>query len=309
MDSYTITDIYGNIEKHLVLTGTTTGIRSDALVDMTLFSSIPSPPTYSNFFAFFSNDGNESLDDVVVTDSLVVVSTRNIVQGLPVIDFLHINKPYSMGQSIFSFPVNHLTLGSPVADSPVLLEHETNNKYAATFKNSGSHTMSMLQLTGPSIVNNCLRIFMDNYETDIPMELKYNRFSSVYDLLAHHYSARNPDYYLMFQIYHITPDVINNIVPYGDITFFNNSTVWSIDPTKNAYFVASGDSTNYPKWFRYKHDTWENCPRPSAYEYFNEKLPSKDYQTDRLFFEGFFYREEKLIPIPFTIDISNTCKQ
>lgn len=272
LDCYQIEDMT-YYENHIVMTGTT-GTRSNVLVDKIMGGTIPYPPfppyPLSLCEVYFSNNENESFDDVMVTDNYVVVSTRNKAAGLPVVDFWQFDKPTLSMMYIFNSNIHHIRLGSPYADTPVFLEHESGDRYAAVYKDGGFPRIVMLKLGAPNIFNNCVEILDDEMETIIPMDIKYNGDSAVYDILARiKYYRNDPNYYWVpMQIYHITPTIVNNQTIFGNGTRYANRRVWSIDPMfSTPYFSASGDESQIPRMFRYRHDQWIQCPERFLYKF------------------------------------------
>lgn len=266
---------FPDYEDHIIMTGTTTGGRSDVLVDRLLFSPIPVPPVPISYSCdiHYSLDESESFDDIAVTKNFVVVSTRRKLEGLTVVDFWHFKKPTSIGDHIFYPNFGHLYLASPAAESPVILEHISADRYAAAYKIEGYPVytrMTMVQADASiGSVTNSVEIFVDNNLVNVPMDLKYNGEKDVLDILARRIIDKSaPDAPPLMHIYHVTQDVINHIAPMGDGTIYPNNLLWSIDPTKSSpYFVASGSDYWFPRYFKYLTDQWKNCPVPFEYRY------------------------------------------
>lgn len=268
-------------ETHIVLIGTTGG-RNDALMDYSICFNYPGIEK-----VYYSDDETESFDDVEATVDRVVVSTRKQVDGIPVVVFREYPRPTTVMASIFSGIVhNTLRVSSPAACTPVYLEHKVNNQYAAVYKVCGYSRFVMLEMDAGNYYINSVEIFVDNAQTVKPTEIKYNRKSDVYDILAsrNEWFREDPDWLPQMQIYHITPAVMNNIAPLGYGTWFpdRDYMLWSIDPQKSTdYFVASGDFYFKTQMFRYKHDEWETCPDSLKYRYDIGKLEGqkKDFET------------------------------
>jgi len=267
---------YGDMiykEGHIVMTGTT-GTRSDVLVHKIMYATVPEPPMPPSPLSvcdiYFSQNKEESFDDVAVTKDYVVVSTRNKVSGIPIVDFWHFDRPTMTLMSLLSSNIHHLRLGSPSAETPVFLEHTVGNDYAAVFKNGVFSRMDVLLLTAPNNINRCVEIFGDEAGTIIPIEIKYNTRSSVTDILARTiYYRDNPEYqFVPMQIFHVTPAVISNLVSWGEGSMYQDHFLWSLDPAKGSpWFFASGGDGLLPNLFKYKHDQWERCPEHFHYKF------------------------------------------
>lgn len=289
LDFYRIHEgiIYPNYENHLVMTGTTTGARTDVVVDMLIYTIIPYPiPPVTPYGCemYFSNDEDENFDDVAVTSDHVVVSSRRKVEEIPVIDFYQFERPSMLGNTIFSSSFTHLLVWSPAAETPVLLEHVSGDDYAAVYKIEGFVQMVMHQINVLSGIVSSVEILGGEPAIVIPMDIKYNRKTSVFDILAkREYSKNVPDEFLPMQIYHVTPDVVNHVAILGDGTKYPGNFVWSIDPTKEtAFFVASGAEYWLPKMFKYRHDQWKDCPESFEYNYEIGKPGYKLEEVDKV---------------------------
>lgn len=308
-------DLY--YEYHIVMTGTT-GTRSDVLVHKIMLATIPEPPFPPNPLdycdVYFSNNENENFDDVAVTDNYVVVSTRNKVNGTPFIDFWQFEKPTLSLMPLLYSNINHLRLLTLHPETPVFLEHISDDDYAAVYKKNNDNKMSMLLLNAPNTVVKAVDIAEDESHTIIPIDIKYNKKSSVFDILARsRYRDNEERLFALMQIYHVTQDIINNIAPYGLGTWYSGfRLLWSIDPTRwSNYFVASGAESQMPRLFKYKHDEWKQCPKKFYYDYsilfpneviFKDKLPQyKLYKLDRIE----FVTRIREIPFPVTCPQSN----
>ncbi len=253
-------------ETHLVMTGTTTGGRSDALLDMNL-----SVPYGINCQAYVSNEENEIFDDVAVTKNNVVVSVRKEAYGFPVIDFWQFPQPTTLGSFILSSGFDRLRLASPVVETPVFLEHTANDKFAAVSKVNGFNRMVFMK---PDVLTNTCKIveiYGDELKTLIPMDIKYNTKGKVYDILARRYRPKDSvKYDPPMRIYHVTAPVINGYAPYGEGIWYPDHSVWSIDPKNNPQndmFVASGSWGGTLSFFRYWHNQWVKCPERFEYDY------------------------------------------
>ena len=284
---------YGDMlyyEGHLIMTGTT-GTRSNVLVHKIMYATIPEPPfppnPIDNCDIYFSENKEESFDDVAVTDKYVVVSTRNNLSGIPIVDFWHFDKPSLPLMPLLSSNIHHLRLGSPIAETPVFIEHTKEEDYAAVYKSGVFFRMDMLLLTAPSNINSCVEIFGDESETTIPIEIKYNINSSVIDILARTIYYRDDMEYqfLPMQIYHVTTAVINNSVSFGDGTRFPDRFLWSLDPSKRTNcFFASGGEGLLPNLFKYRHDQWKRCPEHFYYR-FDVGSPKGNLEEKNIEFE------------------------
>ena len=108
---------------------------------MTLFSN----PMF-NCLIHFASAPDEYYDDVATTVNNVVVSTRNVEpDGTPVVNLWEYVRPTAPGTTIFQTSVSRKRITSPIADSPVLLEHIANSEYSAVYKNSGYSRISVLK--------------------------------------------------------------------------------------------------------------------------------------------------------------------
>lgn len=265
----------------------TTGRRPDVLVDVDLGGLVPGSPMPPILLDALhaSTDENEYFDDVAVTDNHVVISTRRKMEGIPIIDFWQFDFPPYAGSCILPFNVTHYRYGSPVAESPVILEHSQGDEFAAVCKVAGYSKMAMLLIDPLTATAKTVEIMGDECETLIPMDIKYKNLGKVYDILARNEQYRNvPEIYLpTMQIYHVTQNVINNVPPLGDgtnyiDTFYN---IWSIDNIKASnYFVASGDGANYPVMLKYSYYQWRPCSSRFQYQYLTGKIeaaPKEDH--------------------------------
>lgn len=271
---------FGIFDIHVVSTGTT-GSRSDALVDMVMMSSLPGGvPINCNLY--LSNDTNENLDDVAVTDNYVIVSSRTKDKGDLVVNFWHFGRPTVVGENIFCTSINNLCVKTPIAETPVFLEHTKVNDYVATYKIKGYSRIAMLQLEALNTNYNSVEITGIPMGNIFPMDIKYNRRNGVYGILARGEAGINLDYDLQMKIYHITPAIIQNTAPYGEGTWYPYNQVWSIDPQKKTAnrFVASAGLSNLVRMLRYNHYQWPGCS--SRFEY--------NYDIGK--FEGTLYKPE-----------------
>lgn len=311
IDFYVAGDLLLHYEEHIVMTGST-GTRSDVIVDKVVFSTVPPPPFPPPYpplgcRVYFSNNEYENFDDIAVTDNYIVVSSRSKIEGIPVIDFWQFDRPPSAGMYLFPSMVNHLRVGSPSAETPVFLEHAASDDYAAVYKVSGFSPMAMLLLTAPNTFVNCVEI-MGEETINIPMDIKYNKKTDVFDILARsRYRDDSERIYAQMQIYHVTPAVISNTVPYGMGTKYSGfRLLWSIDPTKDSYhFVASGAESQIPRLFKYRHDQWKSCPDRLIYRYETGKLENA-FKRDEISDYKVYKLEQKTIEtwlhkIPFPL--------
>ena len=262
LDYYRIDDNWGMFEDHLVLTGTTTGSRSDVIVDKMLFSTFPPGPSGSNTFIYFSNNLDEHFDDVITTENYIVVSSRNKRNNNPVADFWQFVKPAPGVSSIFSSPIQHKIISNPAPATPIFLEHHKEDQYAAVYRDALYSKITMVHLNAPNTVNYCIGISDDEFHTNHPIEIKYNKKSDIFDILARAEYYRTPNAFVPSQIYHISQDVINNMVSFGNGTRYFDEFVWSIDPLKNTYYFSA--SGNNFKIYKYRHDFW-GCSNSFSY--------------------------------------------
>ena len=253
-------------ETHLVMTGTSRAGHTDVLVDIT--KSI-TPPIYGNIYE--SNNENESIDDVAVTDKYVVVSTRNKENGIPLIYYWQFDRPQLLGQDIFSVSMKRIRVSSPISESPVSLEHTEDDNDAAVYKNSGYQQIEMTLLEAPYTIHGGFTIFGDQFnECTIPTDIKYSKNTNVYDILAHK-ETHLVDYVIFpeMRIYHVTSDELGNISLLGNGTRYPYNEIFSIDHVGGGYFVASGrgfESTAL-RMFEYKYNKWDECPEKFNYPY------------------------------------------
>ncbi len=293
-------------ETHIVLIGTTGG-RNDALMDYSICFNYPGIEK-----VYYSDDETESFDDVEATVGFVIVSSRKQVDGIPVVVFNEFHRPTTVMASIFSGLVyNTLRVSSPATCTPVYLEHKVNNQYAATYRVNGYYRFVMLEMDAGNNNINSVEIFGDDAHTVHPTEIKYNRKSEVYDILARSGSVRDdPDWLPQMQIYHITPAVMNNMAPLGYGTWFwdRDYQIWSIDPQRSSdYFVASGVFSSKPQMFRYKHDEWELCPDSINYRYDTGKLEGYEKQEEILAYMVYHMPYTRFEPISYSIPFIEWC--
>ncbi len=256
-------------EDHLVMTGARS-LRSDVIVDVIVGANTYAPP-FTICSIYYSDNDYESFDDVAATDKHVVVSTRTRVEGDPVVDFWQFDKPSASWTYILPSNVKHLTLGSPASDTPIILEHIEAENYAATYKMSGYPYIVMLRMSTDSINVKTVIITGGLNNAIIPMDIKYNSVNQVFDILARNPNSREEIdetglRLIPMQIYHITPYIFSGS-PYGNGTNFTNPYyhLWSIDPTRTSYFVASGDRDYRATLIGYSPTQWVNCPQSFIY--------------------------------------------
>ncbi len=300
LDLYEVYDGYSPVgEVHLVSTGTTTGDRTDALIDMTLFSN----PMF-NCLIHFASAPDEYYDDVATTVNNVVVSTRNVEpDGTPVVNLWEYVRPTAPGTTIFQTSVSRKRITSPIADSPVLLEHIANSEYSAVYKNSGYSRISVLKTNvGASASINAVDILWLEgmvVPKDIKWECRYRNF----DVLTFGHPAEE----FRTQIYHLPPSVFDGTAPNGTGTRYSYSLLWSIDPCRYPYcdFVVSGSWGQQPRLCRYYYNHTGDCPDEFEYYYalgkigfnfFNSLLPfvrGRNISISRL--------EPRQVDIPFPL--------
>lgn len=299
LDLYQIVE-YPTTETHLVMTGST-GTRPDALVEVKHVLG----STLSHCNVYVSNDETERLDDVAVTRKYVVVSSRREENGIPVVTFRSFHLPTMMGGGIFAASsVNTLLVSSPAADSPVLLDYPGTNiidGYAAVYKIQGYSRFVMLRLNAAASYISSVEILGDDAQTVYPVDIQYNKKSSVYDILAQNIYARDERYFShRMQIYHVTPQVYNNQVPYGEGSKYLTDglflKLWSIAPLQwSDYFVASGDFSQMPWLFRYNHNMWKYCPERFEYIFDVGEPKSISRECLIIYKRHYFEKKEKQI--------------
>lgn len=294
---------------HLVMTGTTDGSRSDVLLDVNI-----SIPFGYNCTAYMSADKNENIDDVAVTDNKVFASVRREEYGFPVIEFWRFDKPTtpSPGLFIFSSGVNRFRMTSPVAETPVFLEHTTGDQFAAVSKVSSFPRMAMMKPNVTNNICNIVEIFGDTNWTLYPMDIKYNRQGLVYDILAREYFKIDPKYNPLMQIYHISQDVINNTVPYGLGTRYPQNHVWSIDPKNNSHqyqFIASGKYDIKLRFYQYYYYQWNGCPDYFEYSFDTgeRKMVLDDSPLSPIY--TYILKRNNLTPQIKTKDFIDVCRE
>lgn len=292
-------------DTHLIMTGCTE-TRVDALVDLCMTN------TSATCKISFSHDETENYDDVVITDNYVYVSSRREDNGIPIVVFKRYPKPNYLAASIFYTPnVPTLHVSSPIASTPVYLEHVTSDIFAAVYKVWGYYRMAMLEVNGTSGNINCVEILGSDTMPVHPTEIKFYKDSSVYDILARLENVRDEDYYLRppMRIYHVTQQVLNNQTPMGYGTWYADTyyRLWSIDPLKSSgFFVASGDGGQRPFFFRYKYDEWKLCPKWFGYRFDTGKLMGIEKTEERTYEKI----DIKKLELPLRIDIipmGDTC--
>lgn len=262
LDVYKIYNMmYGpNPEWHLVATGTTTGVRTDVLIDMMKFTTL----TY-NCLIHYSFDPDEYFDDVSTTKDYVVVSTRDMEsEETPVVNFWEYDTPTVPGMTIFNTSVSRKRISNSVADSPVLLEHMTNNEYLAAYKNSGYSRIAVLKTaTGTPVPINVVNILWLEGNV-VPRDIKWQSWVSNVDVLT----FGHPTDEYRTQIYHLPSAVIGGTTTNGTGTRYSGIKIWSIDPCiyPNRDFVASGSKFQNPKLCRYYYNYTGDCP--DEFEYY-----------------------------------------
>lgn len=270
LDVYTIMEIYGIEEVHLVATGTTSGVRSDAIVDMSM-SAVP-----TNCDIYISNDENQSFDDVAATKNYVAVSARNKVQGIPVVDFLFFKRPGHTWQSIFSSNANIFRVTSPTPDSPVVLEHTKDDSVAAVYIIAGFSQMAMLRTEALNANYQIYQITAGQSWPAIPIDIKYHKPTSNYAILARTGNRQDPDFDPPMHIYHVTPSDLNGTSLLGNGTRYTDVMyhLWSLEPQRgfSPQFFISGDAAHIPYLFRIYNNQWGKCTDRFGYYYANGNL-------------------------------------
>ena len=290
---------------HLVMTGTTDGSRSDVLVDININTPYGGG---SNCRAYISADESENIDDVAVTEHTVVVSVRKKAYGFSVIDFWRFAQPTTTTQFIFSSNPDRCRITSPVAETPVFLEHTTGDKFVAVCKEAFYARMTLLIPDAVNSLCGVAEIYGDSNQTLYPMDLKYNRQVKVYDILARECGKGAPKYDPIMQIYHVTQAVLTNQVSFGTGTWYPHNYVWSIDPLNKAYdnrFIASGGYGLLPRFFRYIHSQWLLCPEYFEYKFVNGKR-QMNCETETLSpIKSYYISRDDMVsrklPIPFPV--------
>lgn len=257
-------------EKKMVATGTTDGVRSDALAELTLFAS----PTF-NLQIHVSYGEHEYFDDVAQTSGHIVVSSRNVENNYSVVNLWQYQNPLTPGMSMFNFPVYKKQITFLPADSPVYLEYMDNNEYSAVYKN---RTYSHITVLKTDVLNTTPVSGADilGVEEGVkPKDIKWNPKTDVYDVLTFYHSSTT---YPM-QIYHLPSSAFNSPMYMGAGTKYANVQLWSIDPCLSAspYFMASGSVGSLPKLFRYSSSGKDECP--DTFYYFYEKVMPEWYYS------------------------------
>lgn len=290
------------IEKgiHLVMTGTTDGTRSDVLVDVPVFV-IP-----GDFKIYFSDDDNENFDDVAVTADYVVVSSRNRVQEIPIIEFLYFKKPSYTGQHIFLFPHDRFFVYNPVVETPVFLEHVEANNYVAVYKVEGFSRIAMLALNVANASYRAFEIMADQSWPNIPIDIKYSMGKSIYCILARVRGGYNPN--PPTQIYRVTSDdLLGNTSNGLGLKYTENYTYfWSLDRLTDGTqrFVTSGGTGNLSTMLWFDPLQVYGCADRFVYQYNVGKLNGsfeKDLVLDivtKIIPINEYENREKNIPFP-----------
>ena len=260
---------YGEIR--MVSIGTSSGVRSDVLVDLTTNTLFP-----MNCDMHFSYSENENFDDVAVTDKYVVVSSRNKEQENLVVDFWYYKKPHYVGQDIFNSNANRFRIYSPMIDSPVILEHTRKDSVAAVYKVAGFNRMAMLSLNVPDDTYRIFEIMGDTTETVFPIDIKYNTRNSVYAILAHKEGRMDITFIPPMQIYFVTQNDLAGLTINGQGTNYIDEYfhIWSLAPLRKTSddFVASGSAIDFPRLFHFNNVKWGPCSNNFEYQYYRGNL-------------------------------------
>lgn len=307
LDVYTIMEIYGIEEVHLVATGTTSGVRSDAIVDMSM-SAVP-----TNCDIYISNDENQSFDDVAATKNYVAVAARNKVQGIPVVDFLFFKRPGHTWQSIFSSNANIFRVTSPTPDSPVVLEHTKVDSVAAVYKIAGFSQMAMLRTEALNTNYQIYQITAGQSWPAIPIDIKYHKPTSNYAILARTGNRQDPDFDPPMHIYHVTPADLNGTSLLGNGTRYTEVVyhLWSLEPQRgfSPQFFISGDAGQIPYLFRIYNNQWGKCTDRFGYFYANGNLKGeweeKALSPRSYYLEIQQHEPRDKRPIPFPVECDN----
>ena len=318
LDFYRFEDM-AYFEEHLVMIGTR-GKRSDALVHTIIAATIPAPPAppfgINNYDIYFSTDESENFDDVAAIDNYVVVSTRREENNLPIIDFWQFEKPTTSLTSFLNSNIHHIRMGSPAAETPVILEHYGADNYAAVYKNDGYPRMTMLRFTAPYNINinGSIDIDGDTTNTVIPIDIKYNNKAGVFDILARDGTHRDDpeSSAIPMQIYHLTPNILSGANSNGIGTRYTDDVfrLWSIDPLKESlFFVSSGECNNIPYLFKYTYYAWNECPLP--FEFLCIFGHPRIAKYESILPESLLFEERSLVSrtIPTWIPFSYKCKE
>lgn len=246
-------DVYETAQKqkeqniHLVMTGSTEGIHSNAIVDMAIFA------TPTTFAPFITKDKNENFDDVAVTESYIVVSSRNKVMDVPIINFLYFKKPLNTTQNIFTNPYDKFRVTNPVVESPVFLEFTHNNNFVATYKIEGFSRIAMLALSVTNTSYRAFEILANQSWPNIPIDIKYQGNEKLYCILARVKTGYSP--IPPTRIYRVTSDDLLNITSNGQGIKYTKdySHFWSLDRATygTQLFVTSGSTGHLSRmlWF------------------------------------------------------------
>lgn len=268
LDIYSVYDVFVDPRRnvHIVATGTTTGARTDVLLDMTPFGN-----SANNCEIHFADGPDEYYDDVAATMDFVVVSTRDVeTDGTPVVNLWEYVRPSAPGLSIFNTGVSRKRITSPVADSPVLLESTVNNEYSAVYKNIGYSRITVLKtiagVTAPVDAVDLLWL----KETVVPRDIKWDWWHKDFDVLT----FGHPEDEFRTRIYHLPPAVFDGTATGGLGTRYSYTMLWSIDPCRYPYrdFVVSGSLGQQPRLCRYYYNHTDACPDGFVYIYDIGKL-------------------------------------
>ncbi len=248
---------------HVVATGTTTGVRTDVLIDVTLFAT-----PVNNCEIHFADGLYEYYDDVATTDNYVVVSTRDRnMDGTPSVNLWEYVRPTMTGMTIFNTSVNKKQITSPIADSPVLLEYTLNDEYSVVYKEFGYSRIPVMKtaIGSSASINAVDIIWLDS--TVVPRDIKWDRRSKNYDVLT--FGHKEEEY--RTQIYHLPPAVFDGTAINGTGTRYSNSMLWSIDPCVYPYrsYMVSGSDGRLPMLCRYYYNYNGNCP--DGFDYYYDK--------------------------------------
>lgn len=303
LDFYTIEEVPGYKQLHLVAIGTTSGSRTDALIDLDMDAM-----GGMNCNVHISLDENENYDDIAVTEKKVVVSSRNKIQNIPVVYFWYYKRPVHSWEHIFSFNANRFLVYNPVPETPVILEHTVADSFAAVYKIGGLYNMAMLKIDATSQNYGIFEIVGNKLQASIPMDIKYKTRTAVYSILARN-GFELPDKFIPpMQIFHVIPQDLQGVTPYGQGRDYTDRyfKLWSID-TWSGYttrFVVSGAGAQIPALFRFNQYQW-NCSHRFEYKYSNGVYTGDIIETPVSYYSDLLEIKKKIrrneMPVPFPV--------
>ena len=305
LDIYTIEEIIGFPEVHLVTTGTTSGSRTDALVDLNMHAT-----GSWNCSVHISSDENENYDDIAVTKQYVVVSSRNKIQNIPVVYLWYYKRPNHIWEDIFTSNADRFLVYNPVAESPVILEHMTADSFAAVYKIDGFSNMAMLTMDVASPNYKVFEIVGNQDQASIPMDIKYKSPRSVFSILARNGNVHENRFIPPMQIFHVTPEDLQGLTLAGQGRDYLEILykLWSLDSWKGpaTRFVVSGGSSQLPALFRFNHYQWNYCSHRFEYRYSNGTLKGDTVSIPVSYYSDYLKVKNKekrnIATVPFPVE-------